>query len=283
MGIRTVSSGDTAAAIGGLAADGTVIVEDFIDADLLARFNNEIDPMVEAARPGGPERYVNEMIAAFFGDKARHVTGVPGKSEVFAREILVHPLLMDVCDAILLPGCADYILNLAHVLDRGPGSEQQFPHRDEDVWVHMPRPHPHIQLATIVALVDFTADNGATVVAPGSHRWDRRRSVTDGDLVPAEMAAGSAVIYLGSTIHAGGANRTADQWRRGMHVSYCAGWLRTEENQYLTVPMDLVRTLPRRNQQLLGFGAHDAILSGGGYLGTVGLQDPAALLADGTL
>ncbi len=283
MGISTVSSGDAAAVIAGLEADGAVIVEDFLGADLLTRFNAEIDPMVEAARPGGPERYVNELIAAFFGDKVRHVTGVPGRSEVFSREILVHPLLMSVCDAILLPGSADYILNLAHVLDRGPGSEQQFPHRDEDVWVHVPRPHPELQLATIVALVDFTADNGATVVAPGSHRWDRSRAVTDDELVPAEMAAGSAVIYLGSTIHAGGGNRTTDQWRRGMHVSYCAGWLRTEENQYLTVPMDLLRRLPRRNQELLGFGAHDAIMSGGGYLGTVGLQNPADLLADGAL
>lgn len=283
MGITTVSNGDTAGVLAALDRDGVVMVDEFLSAELLAGFNAEIDPMVEAARPGGPEKFVNDLIAAFFGDKVRHVTGVPGKSEVFSREILVHPLLLSVCDAVLLPGCADYILNLAHVLDRGPGSEQQAPHRDEDVWVHVPRPHPEIQLAAIVALVDFTADNGATVVAPGSHRWDRDRRVTDDDLIPAEMSAGSAVIYLGSTIHAGGTNHTADQWRRGMHVSYCAGWLRTEENQYLTVPMDLVRGLPRRNQQLLGFGAHDAIMSGGGYLGTVGMQDPAELLADGAL
>jgi ectoine hydroxylase-related dioxygenase (phytanoyl-CoA dioxygenase family) len=97
------------------------------------------------------------------------------------------------------------------------------------------------------------------------------------------MRAGSAVIYLGSTIHAGGANTTSTQWRRGMHVSYCVGWLRTEENQYLTTPLDVVRRLPRRNQELLGFGAHDAIASGGGYLGTVELQDPATLLATGQI
>src|SRR5690606_25662430 len=97
------------------------------------------------------------------------------------------------------------------------------------------------------------------------------------------MAAGDAVVYLGSTVHGGGTNVTADQWRRGMHVSYCAGWLRTEENQYLATPLDVVRSLPLRNQRLLGFGAHDAIGSGGGYLGTVELQDPAALLAAGLL
>ena len=73
------------------------------------------------------------------------------------------------------------------------------------------------------------------------------------------MRAGSAVIYLGSTIHAGGANVTADERRRGMHVSYCVGWLRTEENQYLSAPPDVVRTMPRQSQELLGYAAHDAL------------------------
>jgi ectoine hydroxylase-related dioxygenase (phytanoyl-CoA dioxygenase family) len=97
------------------------------------------------------------------------------------------------------------------------------------------------------------------------------------------MRAGSAVIYLGSAIHGGGANVTATERRRGMHVSYCAGWLRTEENQYLAVPRETVRGLPRQAQELLGYAAHDAIESGGGYLGAVELQDPVELLATGEL
>ena len=105
----------------------------------------------------------------------------------------------------------------------------------------------------------------------------------DDDLVPAEMLAGSAVLYLGSTIHAGGANVTTDERRRGMHVSYCAGWLRTEENQFLTVPLDAVRAMPRRSQELLGYAADDGLASGGGYLGTVDLQHPVDLLAEGAL
>ena len=76
---------------------------------------------------------------------------------------------------------------------------------------------------------------------------------------------------------------TSDQWRRGMHVSYCVGWLRTEENQFLATPLEVVRTLPRRAQELLGYGAHDAIMSGGGYLGTLDLQDPVDLIAAGEL
>jgi ectoine hydroxylase-related dioxygenase (phytanoyl-CoA dioxygenase family) len=266
-----------------LDADGAVIVEDLLDPDLLARFNAELDPLVHGASPDHDGKFINDAIEWFFGHQTRHVTGVAGKSAIFATEILPHPVLLGIADVVLDESCATYQLNIAHVLDRGPGSDQQFLHRDEAVWIHLPTPHPEVQLASVIALVDFTADNGATRVAPGSHRWPPERFPADDDLVPAEMAAGSAVLYLGSTIHAGGANVTADERRRGMHVSYCAGWLRTEENQFLTVPVDAVRAMPRRSQELLGYAAHDALASGGGYLGTVELQHPVDLLADGTL
>jgi ectoine hydroxylase-related dioxygenase (phytanoyl-CoA dioxygenase family) len=99
----------------------------------------------------------------------------------------------------------------------------------------------------------------------------------------AEMPAGSAVIYLGSMLHGGGPNTTAAQWRRGMHLSYVLGWLRTEENHYLATPPDIARTLPRQAQELLGYAAHDALLHGGGYLGALDLRDPVDMLADGSL
>ena len=124
---------------------------------------------------------------------------------------------------------------------------------------------------------------GATKVIPGSHLWDVQRRPTDAEAIPAVMKAGSGIIYLGSTIHAAGANTTADQWRRGMHISYSVGWLRTEENQYLSIPLEQVRTLPRESQNILGFGVHDAIAQRGGYLGTVDLADPVELIAAGKL
>jgi ectoine hydroxylase-related dioxygenase (phytanoyl-CoA dioxygenase family) len=266
-----------------LADQGAVIVEDLLEAGLLARFNAELDPLLEGASSDHDGKFINPAIAWFFGAQTRHVTGVAGKSRVFATEILPHPVYLAVGDAVLRPSCATYQLNTAHVLDRGPGSEQQYLHRDEAVWIQLPRPHPEIQLASVIALVDFTTDNGATRVAPGSHRWEPDRVPAASELVAAEMHAGSAVIYLGSTIHGGGANVTTDERRRGMHVSYCVGWLRTEENQYLAVPIETVRALPRPVQELLGYASHDAIQSGGGYLGAVELQDPIELLASGEL
>ena len=109
------------------------------------------------------------------------------------------------------------------------------------------------QLASVIALVDFTAENGATRVVPGSHRWDWERMPEAHEFAMAAMPAGSAVIYLGSTLHGGGPNTTANQWRRGMHLSYVLGWLRTEENHYLATPPAIARTLPRQAQELLGY------------------------------
>ena len=248
-----------------LLADGAVIVEDLLGADLLTRFNAELAPMLAAVAPD--RSYLNPLIDAFYGKRIRQVVGVAAKSRIFAEEILCHDLYAEVCDTVLGPNCSSVQLNVAQVMDRGPGAEQQMLHRDEDVWVHLPKPHPEVQLASVIALVDFRAELGATVVAPGSHRWPRERQATPDELVPAEMRAGSAVIYLGSTIHAGGTNATADEHRCGMHMSFCVGWLRTEENQYLSMPPETARTLPRRALELLGYSAHDAIEAGGGYLG----------------
>jgi ectoine hydroxylase-related dioxygenase (phytanoyl-CoA dioxygenase family) len=264
-----------------LRDDGGVIVEGLLDRDTLARFNAELDPLLERAKPD--RKFLNPGLDFFFGAHTRHITAVASKSRTFVTEVLLHPTLLGLSDAILAPSCARYQLNLAHVLDRGPGSEQQYINRDELVWVHVPRPHPELQLASVIALVDFTAENGATRVVPGSHRWDWERMPSAEEFAVAEMPAGSGVIYLGSTLHGGGPNTTADQWRRGMHLSYVLGWLRTEENHYLATPPEIARTLPRPAQELLGYAAHDALHQGGGYLGALDLRDPVEMLADGSL
>jgi ectoine hydroxylase-related dioxygenase (phytanoyl-CoA dioxygenase family) len=265
-----------------LALDGAVIVNGVIDNDTLNRFNGELDPLLDLESPSSSREFVNAAVPLFFGAQTRHLTGVAGKSKIFATEIMVHPMYLAVANAVLGSSCASYQLNLAQVMDRGPGSDRQLLHRDEDVWIHMPRPHPELQFASVIALVDFTEENGATVVAPGSHRWTRERQALDAELAVAEMPAGSAVLYLGSTLHGGGAN-SSPQWRRGMHLSYVLGWLRTEENHYLATPPDVARSLPRRCQEVLGYAAHDAIADLGGYLGTVELQDPVELMSRGSL
>ncbi|MDH3687656.1 MAG: phytanoyl-CoA dioxygenase family protein [Myxococcales bacterium] len=264
-----------------LESHGAVVLDDFLDRDVLARFNAEIDTQLTQETEG--KSVLSPAIQWFMGAKTRHITGVAAKSRVFAEEVLVHPALLAVCDEILLPNCANYRLNIAHVLDRGPGSEQQMLHRDELVWVHLPKPHPEVQVASIIALEDFTTENGATRIVPGSHRWEKERLPEESEIAVAEMPAGSAVVYLGSTIHGGGPNTSSATRRRGMHMSFNLGWLRTEENNYLSVPPDVARSLPEKAQALLGYAAHDALAAGGGYLGVVDTRDPLELLKTGEL
>lgn len=264
-------------AIAEILDNGAVIIEDFLSPELLARFNGEIEPYLNAQSADRP--FVNAAVAGFFGDRTRHLTALAAKSDCFVQDILCHPLYMGVGNGLLRASCAAIQLNLGHIIDRGPGGHEQPLHRDEEIWPRTGRETPHRMFASILALGDFTAEMGATLVVPGSHRWDRDRKARADEIVVAAMQPGSALMYLGSTLHAGGANRTEHAWRRAMHVSYCLGWLRTEENHYLSIPLDRARALPRQAQDLLGYAAHDAIAQGGGYLGTVDLQSPVDLFA----
>ena len=274
-----------------LERDGAVIVDDVLTADIVARVNAEVEAAVAQADPH--EALFNPVMQAFHGPYTKQVSGVPAISRTFATDVMCHPLLLALCDRVLLPSCAAYQLNIGHLLQRGPGADDQWLHRDEAVWSDVPHPHPELQLASVIAFVDFTRDNGATRIVPGSHRWpDRALNPAEQMMHPvqpspeqiayAEMPAGSAVVYSGGTIHGGGANVT-DVARRGAHLSYCLGWLRTEENHYLSVPPSIAATLPRRAQELLGYAMHDSLPRGGGYLGMVRSQNPVELLARGEL
>jgi ectoine hydroxylase-related dioxygenase (phytanoyl-CoA dioxygenase family) len=274
----------------GVERDGAVIVEGLLSGDVVDRVNTEVGATLDAVDPD--EELFNDVMKAFHGPATKQLAGAPGLSRAFAVDVMCNPLLLAICDRVLLPNCARYQLNLGHLLQRGPGSDEQLLHRDELVWSDMPRPGPELQLATVIAFVDFTRENGATRVVPGSHRWPDRNLTpieqvmqthpSDEQIAYAEMPAGSAVVYLGGTIHGGGANST-DVPRRGAHLSYCLGWLRTEENNYLSIPPALAATLPRQAQELIGYAVHDSIPRGGGYLGMVRMQDPVELLARGEL
>ena len=264
-----------------LDADGAVIVEECFGTDVINQILAELAPYVEA--PDSNKTHINPAIAAFFGEHTRHVTGLSSKSPTFVAEVLLHPLMLGIADSVLGPNCADYQVNVAHMLVIGPGATAQWPHRDEDVWVHMPRPSPEMELSSVSALCDFTTEIGATRLVPGSHRWELDRKPEPHEFADAEMPAGSRVIYLGSTIHGAGTNSSKDQYRPAFHLSYMLGWLRSEENNCLATPPDIARTLPRRAQELLGYDIHDAIKDGGGFLGALDLKCPADMLASGAL
>jgi ectoine hydroxylase-related dioxygenase (phytanoyl-CoA dioxygenase family) len=248
-----------------LDRDGAVIVEDILKPDQLASLNSELDQLVSKVDPGLRNPTTDDMID-FYGLSTIRIDGLPAKSETFL-DVMLLPQLCETADHFLLPSCDDYLFNTGQLIQIGPGESAQDLHRDEDAWDLrtniLPWPRPPLEVEAMFALTNFTAANGATQVVPGSHHWPRDREAKPKEIARAEMNAGSALIYLGSAIHGGGANETTNQHRRGMFLGYVVGWLRTEENMFLTVPMEKVRSMPTRIQELLGYKA----------LGTIGVVD----------
>lgn len=258
MQLQRVDAGLDAPAMAGiLNQDGAVIVENALRPDQLQALNSELDEVIAATAPGlrnpSAERFVE-----FYGSRTIRLDGLPARSRTF-WSIMQNSFMTRIADELLLPNCEDYLLNTGQLIQIGPGETLQALHRDEDAWSHLKAPRPLLQVEAMFALTDFTTHNGATRVVPGSHLWQPDRQAEAHEIIQAEMTAGSALLYLGSTIHGGGANATGNEWRRGMFFGFVVGWLRTEENMFLTVPFEQVRQMPRRVQELLGYKSHGAI------------------------
>ncbi|MFP6757623.1 MAG: phytanoyl-CoA dioxygenase family protein [Alphaproteobacteria bacterium] len=252
-----------------LNRDGAVVVEAATTPGILAALNADLDRFV-ADIGVGLRNPTSDFYVDFYGTSTVRFDGLPAKSPTFL-EVMQLPLLLQVADILLKPNCVDYLLNTAQLIEIRPGETAQAIHRDENAWSFMPNVKPLLQVEAMFALTDFTTASGATRVVPGSHLWPPHRQPEAGEIVPAEMPAGSALFYLGSALHGGGANTTRDVHRRGMFLGYVVGWLRTEENTFLTVPMEVAKTLPVRVQELLGYKAHRGI-------GVVDVGSPMSLL-----
>ena len=166
-------------------------------------------------------------------------------------------LVLPVAEILLGAGtraCDRIQLNLTQAIGIGPDEPAQAIHRDDDFF---PFAHAGAELMinALWTLDAFTAANGATQIAPGSHRWDRRRTSNADEIAAAEAPAGAVILWLGATLHGGGANTTAEA-RRGVVMSYSVGWLAPAEKLLLSIPPDSARALPERLQQLIGYQIH---------------------------
>ena len=244
-----------------LARDGCAVLDRLAYAATMDAVSADLSQDIASTPTGAGE---------FVGHETRRTHTVLVNSSA-AGGLALHPTIAALNDAVLGPYCARYQLSSAAAIAIGPGETMQELHRDDLVY---PLAHPSERQSVVTviwALNDFSAANGATLVVPGSHRWDDERKPTLAEAVPAEMPRGSAVYILGSTYHAGGANRAGDA-RIGLLYGYCLGWLRQEQNQYLAVPPDIARTLPEALQRLIGYAVHEP------FLGWHDLQDPIELL-----
>lgn len=252
--------------------DGGVIVEDWLPAWTLERFNTELEPWL-AAHAG-----TDSGTAAsddFLGLRTKRLQGLVTKAPTFVR-IMTDERLVGYAEQVIGPISPVVILNNGEVIDIGPGESAQPLHRDDDAW-NFARPGAPMIVNSIAALVDITPEIGGTLVVPGSHRWDPGRQPSSDEIIAADMRAGSAFFFRGDLMHAGGANVTTDRRRRALSTGFCAGWLRPVENSYTNVPPEIARSLPRRAQELLGYALYDASSVGGGYLGYHDMGDPMRL------
>jgi len=256
-----------------LAQDGGVIVHNMLSPQVVANLLSELAPQSETSQVG--PKSSNENVNHFWGQQTKRFTRLAQRSQTFADEVLVHPTLTGVADELLKPYCASYWMNTGQMMIVMPGGAPQYMHRDSDDWPAMCSPSaPPCQISCMFALSDFTAENGATRVAPGSHLWsDYSRQAADDEITQAVMPAGSGMIYLGKTLHSAGANKTESEARSGMHLSYVLGWLTPEEAGCLGVTEDRAKTFTKQQQQLLGYRCYDASDLNGGRLWTVDYED----------
>jgi ectoine hydroxylase-related dioxygenase (phytanoyl-CoA dioxygenase family) len=246
-----------------IADDGYTIVEDAIEPALVDALNDDLARI---------ERELDIQPASnnFEGVSTLRVYNLLVHGEVW-QQVPLHGNVLPVVEGVLDPGC---LISSLSSINIGPGETAQPIHAD-DMLIPIPKPHPPTVCNSMWALTDFTEANGATRLIPGTHLYDHSPNYgQDYDSIPAEMPKGSVLIWHGSLWHGGGANAT-DERRIGIAMNYCAGYIRQQENQQLGVPPALVKTFPKRLQELVGYGIYN------GLIGHIDKRTPAeAVLGD---
>ena len=227
--------------VAAIKEDGFALIEGLIDAERAAKIRKELTEVLEKTPEGRN---------AFEGFNTRRIYALFAKTRAF-DDLATHPLVLGVLEGVL---GESYQLSAPTGIEIGPGEKAQALHTDDGIYP-IARPHDELVLNMMWALDDFTEANGATRIVPGSHKWVDRRPDETTETVMAEMPAGSVLFFVGSVFHGGGANNT-ERPRFGTILEYVVGWLRPQENHILAVPKDIVRDLPERLQELLGYNIH---------------------------
>jgi ectoine hydroxylase-related dioxygenase (phytanoyl-CoA dioxygenase family) len=222
--------------------DGAAIIAEVIPRAMIECLTAEVMPYIERTKMGKDE---------FAGQHTQRTGALVARSPR-CRELVMKRVILDAAQGFLAPFTERIILHLTQTININPNQGLQPLHRDRLAWgVHLPQ-SVEPQFNTMWALTDFTASNGATRLVPGSHKWDWERRADPDQFCQAEMAAGSVLLYSGSVLHSGGENKS-DRSRLGLNITYCLGWLRQEENQYLSCPPHIAKDLDPELQELLGY------------------------------
>jgi len=238
--LPSTASADEVAAT--LAQDGAVVVDHLISIDAMDNVAAELRPFIDATSFGPDD---------FSGRRTKRTGGLVGRSPA-CRDLVMNPLVLAATKKVLAHAMS-FQLHLTQVIAIAPGEPAQPIHRDQWAFDFFPFPKGYeVQCNTLWAMTDFTEQNGATRVVLGSNHFEDKLQFKEKDSVPAEMTRGSVLLYTGAVYHGGGANRS-DATRVGINITYNVSWLRQEENQYLSVPLEVARTLPVDLLRLMGY------------------------------
>lgn len=244
MSLQTLAPDSKASEIvAAMQRDGACIVRDVLSEEKLDAINDDVSPWIDRSEMGSDD----------FTGRLTKRTGALVARCPEVRPVITHPLILGAANEFLGPYCQRIILHLTQTIDIFPGAEAQFLHRDRLAWGgYIPKPIEP-QFNTIWALSDFTEESGATHVIKGSQDWPLDRNPkSPSESIQAVMPRGSVLCYSGTVVHGGGANRS-DAPRVGLNVTYCLGWLRQEENQYLSCPPHIAKDLETELTDLLGY------------------------------
>tara|TARA_B100001248_G_scaffold159184_1_gene120057 strand:+ start:725 stop:1618 length:894 start_codon:yes stop_codon:yes gene_type:complete len=229
--------------------DAGVIIDGLIDQKEVNLLNKDLAPYLKNDVFGRDE---------FTGFKTKRIGALIARSEA-CRNLAMQPLVNEVSEKYLSPFCDGYQLHFTSAVSIGPGESKQILHRDRGIWGgYLPRRIEPL-MSTIWAVTEFTKENGATQIVPGSHLWEKDRIPKENEIAYAEMKPGSVLLYTGTVLHGGGSNSSKNDIRTGVFLHYALNWLRQEENQYLSCPPDIAKDIPQEVRSLIGY-------SKGGYI-----------------
>lgn len=225
---------------------GYSILHDFLSADHLQQIRHDMASIfgqtTSRKLPSSPGR----QRPGYAGVQTVHVHNLFAKTSA-ADTVAIDPLLLKIIEGVLGPL---FQLSVGTAMCPDPGVDPQGLHQDDGHYP-LPRPRPPCIANTLIALDDFTKENGATRLVPGSHNWTQP-VVQDSAVHYAEMPAGSLLVFDGALWHGGGGNTTRQQRRRSINLNFNLSWLRQQENQYVGIPREIWLAMPERLQRLLG-------------------------------
>ncbi|MBD1551528.1 phytanoyl-CoA dioxygenase family protein [Pseudomonas typographi] len=225
-----------------LKEHGYVIVEDLVPASVMDAIEAEMAPHIKQS-PYGSD--------GFLGGLTQRTGAMISRSPT-SRNLVMNPVVLGAAKQHLAHA-STFQLHLTQVITVHPGSPAQILHRDELAWDFFPFPHDYeVQCNLLWAMTDYTEENGATRIVPGSHRAGTKEKYSPEAGIPAVMKRGSALFYTGKIYHGAGENRSGTV-RQAINITYAVGWVRQEENQYLSTPLEQAKTLPDDLLKVMGY------------------------------